>query len=29
MGRPIELGAGLKAAQRVYAETTQPALAAR
>src|SRR5438309_8924850 len=29
MGRPIELGAGLKAAQQVYAETTQPAMAAR
>src|SRR3954470_24268328 len=29
MGRPIELGAGLKAAQQVYAETTRPAVAAR
>jgi len=29
MGRPIELGAGLKAAQQVYAETAQPALTAR
>ena len=29
MGRPIELGAGLKAAQQVYAEATQPAMAAR
>jgi aspartate aminotransferase-like enzyme len=29
MGIPIELGAGLKAAQQVYAEATQPALAAR
>ena len=29
MGRPIELGAGLKAAQQVYAETTQPAMAAK
>jgi aspartate aminotransferase-like enzyme len=29
MGRPIELGAGLKAAQQVYAEATQPAMATR
>jgi aspartate aminotransferase-like enzyme len=29
MGRPMELGAGLKAAQQVYAESTQPAMAAR
>ena len=29
MGRPVELGAGLKAAQQVYAEATQPAMAAR
>src|SRR5438270_1764506 len=27
MGRPIELGAGLKAAQQVYAEVSQPAVA--
>jgi hypothetical protein len=29
MGRPVELGAGLKAAQQVYMETTQPAMATR
>ncbi|MCU1219684.1 MAG: hypothetical protein JWN42_881, partial [Candidatus Angelobacter sp.] len=29
MGRPVELGAGLKAAQQVYAEANQPAVAAR
>ena len=29
MGRPIELGAGLRAAQQVYAESTLPAVAAR
>jgi aspartate aminotransferase-like enzyme len=29
MGRPIELGAGLRAAQLVYAESTQPAMAAK
>jgi len=29
MGRPVELGAGLKAAQQVYAEATQPAVAVR
>ncbi len=29
IGRPIELGAGLRAAQQVYAEMTQPAVAAR
>src|SRR5579864_5079152 len=29
MGRPIELGAGLRAAQQVYAEVSQPAVAAR
>jgi aspartate aminotransferase-like enzyme len=29
MGRPMELGAGLKAAQQVYAEATQPVMAAR
>src|SRR5579859_252171 len=29
IGRPIELGAGLKAAQQVYAEESQPAMAAR
>jgi aspartate aminotransferase-like enzyme len=29
MGRPVELGAGLRAAQQVYAESTQPAAVAR
>jgi aspartate aminotransferase-like enzyme len=29
IGRPVELGAGLRAAQQVYAETTQPAMLAR
>src|SRR5215470_12561854 len=29
IGRPVELGAGLRAAQRVYAEATQPAAVAR
>jgi aspartate aminotransferase-like enzyme len=29
MGRPVELGAGLKAAQQVYAEANQPAVVAR
>ena len=29
LGRPVELGAGLRAAQQVYAESTQPAVAAR
>ncbi|HKD78770.1 MAG TPA: alanine--glyoxylate aminotransferase family protein [Candidatus Angelobacter sp.] len=29
IGRPMELGAGLRAAQQVYAEATQPAVAAR
>jgi aspartate aminotransferase-like enzyme len=29
MGRPVELGAGLRAAQQVYAETTQPTAVAR
>lgn len=29
LGRPVELGAGLRAAQQVYAEFTQPAVAAR
>lgn len=29
MGRPVELGAGLRAAQQVYAEVSQPAVAAR
>jgi len=29
IGRPMELGAGLRAAQQVYAETTQPAMVAR
>ncbi|HET9283907.1 MAG TPA: alanine--glyoxylate aminotransferase family protein [Candidatus Angelobacter sp.] len=29
IGRPVELGAGLRAAQQVYAESTQPAVAAR
>jgi hypothetical protein len=29
MGRPIELGAGLRAAQQVYAEMSQPAVATR
>jgi aspartate aminotransferase-like enzyme len=29
IGRPVELGAGLQAAQKVYAELNQPAVAAR
>ncbi len=29
IGRPVELGAGLRAAQQIYAESTQPAVAAR
>ena len=29
IGRPVELGAGLRAAQQVYAESTQPAAVAR
>ena len=29
IGRSVELGAGLKAAQQVYAEATQPAVAVR
>ena len=29
IGRPIELGAGLRAAQQIYAETTQPAVVTR
>jgi aspartate aminotransferase-like enzyme len=29
IGRPVELGAGLRAAQQVYAESTQHAVAAR
>ncbi|MGZ4830872.1 MAG: pyridoxal-phosphate-dependent aminotransferase family protein [Candidatus Angelobacter sp.] len=29
MGRPLELGAGLRAAQQVYAEASQPAVMAR
>jgi aspartate aminotransferase-like enzyme len=29
LGRPIDLGAGLRAAQQVYAESTQPAVAAK
>jgi aspartate aminotransferase-like enzyme len=29
LGRPVELGAGLRAAQQVYAESTQPAAVAR
>jgi aspartate aminotransferase-like enzyme len=29
MGRPIELGAGLRAAQQVYADATMPAVAAK
>ncbi len=29
LGRPVELGAGLRAAQQVYAESVQPAVAAR
>jgi len=29
LGQPVELGAGLRAAQQVYAESTQPAVAAR
>jgi aspartate aminotransferase-like enzyme len=29
MGRAVDLGAGLRAAQQVYAETTQPAVATR
>ncbi|MGZ4876432.1 MAG: alanine--glyoxylate aminotransferase family protein, partial [Candidatus Angelobacter sp.] len=29
MGRPVELGAGLRAAQQVYAEASQPAVMAR
>jgi aspartate aminotransferase-like enzyme len=29
IGRPVELGAGLRAAQQVYAEATQPAMVAR
>jgi aspartate aminotransferase-like enzyme len=29
IGRPVEMGAGLRAAQQIYAESTQPAVAAR
>jgi aspartate aminotransferase-like enzyme len=29
MGRPIELGTGLRAAQQVYADATMPAVAAK
>jgi aspartate aminotransferase-like enzyme len=29
IGRPVELGTGLRAAQEVYAESTQHAVAAR
>jgi aspartate aminotransferase-like enzyme len=29
LGRPVELGAGLRAAQQVYAESVQPAVAAK